>query len=45
MGGLASDIFPVRRDIDVQMDDTELLPNRYQKRAKMPLTQPGIVQH
>jgi hypothetical protein len=30
MGGLASDIFPVRRDIDVQMDDAELLPFRYQ---------------
>jgi hypothetical protein len=29
MGGLASDIFPVRRDIDVQMDDAELLPFRY----------------
>ena len=27
MGGLASDIFPVRRDIDTQMDDTELLPS------------------
>jgi hypothetical protein len=30
MGGLASDIFPVRRDIDTQMDDAELLPFRYQ---------------
>jgi hypothetical protein len=30
MGGLASDIFPVRRDVDDQMDEAESLPNRYQ---------------
>ena len=27
MGGLAEEIFPVRRDIDVQMDDADCLPS------------------
>ena len=29
------DIFPIKRDIDTQMDDSELLPFRYQNRLDL----------
>jgi hypothetical protein len=34
MDDLIRDIFPLRRTIDNAVDDAELLPFRYQKKAK-----------
>ena len=35
MGGLAEEIFPVKRTIDDAMDDGELLPFRYQNEQNL----------